>query len=363
MNVAQNILPVEGFQHIFEQIAQNILHVHDHIMDPDRIPIAIMAILLTMIAGIITGPRFGNIYPFFWGIIDKTIGGIGERLDKTHRPKADLLFRGFIVTVFSSVLLVLAGRFLSNLITAMPYHGLPAIIVLSLCLSSGTLWYALLRLYFALEKKEVGQGVYYAISKSSRIDLTSTDEHGITRTGMALAARSFDKAMVAPVIWYLIGGFPILFLYVTLSALAWRFGKDGFTKGFGTIMLGLEKLMGFIPSIMSGLILTMASLFTPSAKLHKGMLAWMQNKAPAPYEQGGQPLKALAWALGISLGGAVQDLNGSSLKNQWIGPEGATAKISHKHLRQGIYINVVAHFLFIVILGSAYLWSGLLFNT
>lgn len=339
---------------------QALNEMHNHIMDAQRIPEVMIAIIITAIIGVVSGARLGFVYPFLWLCADKTIGNIGARLDKTHRPVPDLLFRGFIVTAFTVGLFVLLARILESILPTLPYAQIITIIVLSLTLSGGAVWSALLKLHKALSAQKISQGAYLPISRSSRVNLTSTDDFGITRTGMAMVAYGFDKGVVAPAIWYLIAGFPALFLYSALSFLSWRFGKNGFSKGFGAIPTALEKLMGYIPSIISSFLLTSASLFTPTAKLHKGLLAWVQNKSKAPYEQGGRPLKSIAWALNVSLGGAVQDLDGSSLQNAWIGPEKATAKTGADHLKRAIYISVMAHMLFVAVLGGAYVWSGLL---
>ncbi|MFP4313700.1 MAG: cobalamin biosynthesis protein, partial [Alphaproteobacteria bacterium] len=208
-----------------------------------------------------------------------------------------------------------------------------------------------------LEQNQMAEGAYYGVARTSRVNLNSTDDYGITRIGMALAARSFDKGMVAPVLWYLIAGFSGVFVYAVIAGLAWRFGKDGFTSGFGAVPLALEKLLGFIPSILSAVLMSLASIITPTASIFKSMASWFSHRAP--YEQGGLPLTAMAWTLNVTLGGATQDLNGSSLKNEWVGPKNATAKNDHKHLRRALYINVVAHLLFIAALLGAYISAGI----
>jgi len=333
--------------------------LHEYIMDPDRIPYAVLAILLVMMAGIITGPLAGNANPLAWQIYQLLIGRLGDRLDRRSRPQGDLMFRGLMLTIFCIIFAAVLGKISYRFAMMTPFYGMTEIALLSLCLTAGSVWFALLRLYFALEKEGQAKGAFYAVSRSTRVDLNSTDDYGITRTALGFTATSFDKGLVAPVIWYLIGGLPVLFIYSALSALAWRFGKNGFSKGFGRMPLALEKLMGFVPALLSGLLFTAASAMTPTASMGKSLSLWWTRKDKVPYEQGGITLCALAWPLHISLGGPVQDIGGSSLKNAWVGPQGATAKIEHGHLRRGIYLNVVAHLLFLAALGGAYLFANL----
>jgi adenosylcobinamide-phosphate synthase len=331
--------------------------LHAQIMDPDRLPLAITAITVAAILGVITGPLAGNANPFLWLVYDKIFGGFGDRLDRLHRSRNDLALRGFFITVLGLCLALLIGKFYAAATYQRPLWGFTEIFLLSTLITAGSVWFALLRLYFAIEKKQVGQGAYYAVSRSTRINLAATDEFGIARTGMNWAARSFDKGLVAPVFWYLIGGLPLAVLYSALAALAWRFGKDGFSKGFGVIPLVLEKLMGFVPSLYAGLLISLATIITPSAAIHRGISAWFGRKNRAPYEQGGYPLSAMAWALKLSLGGASQDLSGSALTSVWVGPEGATARNDHRHLKRAIYINFASTILLMASLCGAYMWA------
>ncbi|MGH1398932.1 MAG: cobalamin biosynthesis protein [Alphaproteobacteria bacterium] len=343
-------------------MSEFITHWHDMFFDPDRIPFAIAAILVTIVVGMVSGPFIGsgNANPFIWIALDKIFGGVGDRLNKTHRQRADLLFRGFIFTIVIVLLMFIAGKGIDIFIATRNAQSLFEVLALCLCISSGAVWFSLLRLYFAMEKDEVGSGAYYAISRSTRSNLSNSDDFTITRCAMNYSARSFDKSVVAPIFWYLVAGLVGVFLYTALSFLTWRFGRQGFTKGFGESANALEKLLGFVPNALSGLLITFAGLFTPTAKWHKGLLAFFGHKNRAGYAIGGAPLSALAWSLGLSLGGASQSIDGTAIKAPWVGPQGATAKNDHKHLRRAIYINVIAHVLWIVLLLCMYLWAGVL---
>ena len=332
-------------------------HMHESLMDPERIPLVIGALLLSLISGMISGPLAGNANPLLWIVLDKLFGDFGDRLDKRERARGDLVFRGFLLSVFALIFAMLIARGFQHLIFSAPFSGLSEILCLSLLITSGSVWFVLLRLYFAMDQNQVGKGAYYAISCSTRTNLAAGDDFGMTRAAMNFSARSFDKGLVAPIFWYLLGGLPLAAVYAALAGLSWRFGKSGFTAGFGAVPLALERLMGFIPSLLTAALITLAAIFTPTARTHKAAAAWLGAKNRSPYEQGGLPLSALAWALNVSLGGAAQDLNGSAIKAAWTGPDGATAKLDHKHLRRALYISVMVHILFIATLCGAYIWG------
>lgn len=337
----------------------DILHdIHAYIFNADRLPLAIAAMMVACVVGMITGPLGGNAMPFFWKIIDALFGRIGGRLDRADRPPADLLFRGFMITATGLGVSYLIGRLALLATWHYPQWHIAEILLLSLTLSAGAVWFALFRLHTAVSKENAAKGAFYTISRSTRTNLAMSDEFTITRVGMALGARAFDKGLVAPILWYLIGGLPAAYLYAGLAALAWRFGRDGFTKGFGQVALALEKLMGFVPSMLAGLLLAIAGVFTPTGRMSTALAALLPGPGKSTYYEGGLPVSSMAYALNISLGGATQDLDGSAIKRAWAGPKGATAKLGAKHLHRGLYLVLIAHILLLAVLFGAIVVSG-----
>ena len=332
-----------------------LIQLHEYVMDADRVPFLVASIVVTFVCGLVTGPLAGNANPLFWLFYDVFLGRLGDRMDKTSRPRADLIMRGFILTVFALFFALMLGRILRRFSV---HYALLEVILISLCLAGGAAWYLLLKLYFTLEKGQPVKGVYYGLSRSTRTNLNSTDTHGLVREAISYGAISLDKGLIAPSLWYLIGGLPVLLVYTTVSALAWRFGKCGFTKGFGLVPLALEKLMGFVPSMFTGMLLSAASALTPGASIGRALAQWWAARGAVAYEQGGPVLSAVSWPLNISIGGPVQDLSGSALRKSWVGPAGASAKIEHGQLKRAIYTYVMAVLVFVLALLAAYVYAG-----
>jgi adenosylcobinamide-phosphate synthase len=109
-------------------------------------------------------------------------------------------------------------------------------------------------------------------------------------------------------------------------------------------------LLGFVPQILTSVILILASLLTPTAKIFRALQALFGLDKRAPFAEGGYPLSITAWALNISVGGPVQDLDGSVLNRAWVGPEGASAKVEAHHLKSTIYMSIMAHIILIAFL-------------
>lgn len=347
-------LVISGYAILPEFIAS----IHEHIFDPARLPIAIAALVLSVLLGAVLGPVGGSANPVLWRFLDGLLGGLGRRLDRADRDEADLIFRGFILTAIGMAVAFFIGKYAMYLSELYPEWNLVDMIALLFVTSSASVWSAQGKLYKALSSNNLVKGAFYAIVRTTRINLAEADEYTITRTGMAMGARAFDKMIVGPLLWYLILGLPAAFLYAGLAALSWRFGRDGFTKGFGRLALELEKLMGFVPNLIAGLLIALAGVFTPTGRMSGALTGFFAQKGKAPYFEGGWPVTATAFALNVSLGGAAQDLDGRALKRTWAGPEKATAQLSAQHLRRAGYIVFMAHILWLAALLGAMLISG-----
>ncbi len=332
-------------------------NIHENLMDVQRIPVLALAYLLTVATGMVTGPFRGNANPFAWEALDLLFGNAGDKLNKANRSVRDLLTRGLLFSIILISLCFVVAQQVD--VHFLRYADLIwESLVISLFITTGAVWFSVLRVFFAMDKDVILEGAYFSLARSSRMNLNSTDRYGITREGVSYLAVSFDKGFVAPSLWYLIGGFPLLVLYAAASFLAWRYGQFGVTKGFGRVALAIEKVMGYAPSLLSGFFLYCASSVTPTAKMKTAILQWWRNRDAFSYEQHGSVVSAMAWPLEISLGGPIQDLSGKVYKRAWIGPEGASAQLERHHLKRAIFMNVIAHLLFFVALLTVYVYAG-----
>ena len=122
------------------------LILHSQILDPDRFPILLMAMLLTAIAGIITGPMHGNANPFYWKVINGVFGRVGGRLDKQQRESSDLIFRSFLLTVVVLLVSYGLGAFAESSASSVPFYGITRIIRIVIDLDTFSNW--ITRQYF-----------------------------------------------------------------------------------------------------------------------------------------------------------------------------------------------------------------------
>lgn len=329
------------FDHFFSYILNNV-------GSPERLNASMIAVLMVCAFGAIFGSFTGNANPFLWGILDRVFGGLTKKTYRVGRSISSLYFRGALIL---SLYILLTGFIVAGcglLEEHFRLAGFMEPILLTCVLAGGATWSALIRLHKALradQGKTISKGSYYDIAVSTRTNLNTTDNHGIIRGGIGFVATSLDKGMIAPLFWYLIGGLPAAFIYGGIAAARWGMSREGFAKGIGILPLKLEEILGFIPQLITVLILSFAALMTPSARLTRAMTGLFAKSGRAPYAEGGLPLTILAYGLNVSLGGAVEDTDGSVLKRAWVGSKTSTAKIEIHHLRVAIYLSIMAHVL------------------
>ena len=330
------------------------------LIEPERFAVAAGALILALVVGVITGPVLNHLPPFVWWVFEQMFGRVGDRLDRKGRKRADLLFRGFFVSVFA----ILAAYGLSIgvdwVARAFGYRALVEILVLAFCISGGSVFYTVLKLYFAMENKGIGKGSYLLLSRGLRQNFARVDDFGIARAAIGFSARDFDKGVVAPILWYIIAGLPGALIYSALAALVWRFGREGENVGFGGVMMALERLMGAVPSYFAGVLIVAASLPAPGASVGKALQFMFAKKGRAAYACGGWPVSAMAWALNVTLGGPMETLDGVKVRAAWVGPDKASAQVGHGHLRHALIIGVTAHLVLLLALCGGYLWGGFL---
>lgn len=312
-----------------------IAHIINHLAELDRIPVAVIALLLTGIIGFLTGPLGSNTNPLMWNIWHALFSPLGKRLNRSGRRQAALFARGLFVTLFALLISALTGRILIGFTLAVPQYSAVETLILCCFLSTGAVW------------------------KDSLKPQTSSkeDQHTIARITINRLIYALDKMLVAPIVLYFIAGLPMACVYSAISFLVWRFGREAPEKAFSFSgsFIALEKIFGIIPHIISSLCLTCASVISPGANPVRALKAWFGLKDRSPYTQGGLALSIAAWALNASLGGPYTDVDGKKYKHIWTGPEGSSAKIKTPAIHRALFLTIVAFIFFTTCILGVYI--------
>lgn len=325
-------------------------------IDADRFLNAAIALLLACLVGGLTGPRGNSALPLLWRPVIGIFGALASRLDRKKRKEGSRIFRGFFLAILLVVFFGLLGVWIKETLQGLSQGRILEIVLLSLCLTCGAVWTHILAVMKTLKGTLKQPGTYLVLSRTSRLDLSARDDFTLTRTSAELLVRMFDKACVAPVVWYLLTGLPGALIYMALSAYVWRTGYDGTRPGVSTVAAGLEHLMGIIPSHLTALLIAATTLLVPGSGPVAALRSALSGKKH-PYGQGGAPLSVLAHALNLVLCGPVTHLDGTLMNRAWTGPKGASAQLSADYLKRVLYMVMIAHLYFFAALVGGSLWA------
>jgi adenosylcobinamide-phosphate synthase len=155
----------------------------------------------------------------------------------------------------------------------------------------------------ALEKDGIASG-RNAVSHIVGRDTEGLEAAGIARAAIESLAENFSDAIVAPVIWMVIGGLPGAVLYKAINTADSMIGhRTPRHAAFGWAAARLDDLVNLPASRLSALLLVAAAALSNGAAAGA---AWRAVRRDAPHHRSpnaGYPEAALAGALGLSLAG------------------------------------------------------------
>ncbi|MCA1926965.1 MAG: adenosylcobinamide-phosphate synthase CbiB [Calditerrivibrio sp.] len=129
-------------------------------------------------------------------------------------------------------------------------------------------------------------------------DTKPLDVQGIRRSMIETISENFSDGFMAPLLYYLLGGIPLLYVYKVVNTLDSMVGyKNEKFKDFGFFSAKVDDIFNFIPSRLSALIISLASMNRDS--LAYALRYGRNHTSP----NSGYPEAAMAGAIGCRLGG------------------------------------------------------------
>ena len=160
-------------------------------------------------------------------------------------------------------------------------------------------------------------------------------------------SENLSDAVIAPLTYFLIGGFPFLVLYKTVNTLDSMVGyKNEKYKDFGWFSARMDDLFNFIPARITGIMIVLATLFLFGMKRAKDAFKIMLRdgrKHLSP--NSGIPEAAMAGALGIRVGGPNY-YHGILVEKPYIGEE---KEFRNDVIKLAQKIVILSSFLFLII--------------
>ncbi len=264
-----------------------------------------------------------------------------DKLNRDGRSDFALIIRGSIVFTILFVLIFGAGIIIETILIYTNNAAFMGSTLLFLALSP--LSFILSALGISSDKTRAGQ--YRTIAHALNQNLVTTDKYGLRRASYKTLTIGLSQWVIAPILFYLLGGLILTYLYVTLSI---------FTRVTNQRHNVFLSLYGIIYKIMTILVSFIGVLFIG---------------AGACFSAGGKPLSifsafkdklnmlesAFAHTQHITLGGAGQDRHGQPISTPWFGAENASAKLDHNDVLRGVIQYCITVFLIGVVLFA--LWG------
>jgi adenosylcobinamide-phosphate synthase len=143
-----------------------------------------------------------------------------------------------------------------------------------------------------------------AVARIVGRDPDSLDAAGVARAAIESLAENFSDAVVAPVIWLIIGGLPGIALYKAINTADSMIGhRTPRHQAFGWAAARLDDLVSLPASRLSALLLIAAAALSRKGSAAAAWRAVRRDASRHRSPNAGYPEAATAGALGLSLAG------------------------------------------------------------
>jgi len=272
-------------------------------------------------------------------IIGSLIGFFDDKLNRPKRSQLDRAARGAFVVVFMVSLSAAVGIGVMWLTLHMTWGWVLECAFLVTLIAGRGLYNAVARVARGLELEGL-EGGRAAVRHIVGRDPNSLDAPGIARAAIESLAENFSDAVLAPVFWYVLLGFPGILVYKTVNTMDSMIGhKTPMHRAFGFTAARLDDALNAIPARLSALVFTAAALFVPTANPKAAIHTALRDAKKHRSFNAGWPEAAMAGALGIALAGP-RTYGGEIVNDDWMGD--GRARTTHKDIQRALYLYGVA---------------------
>tara|TARA_R110002126_G_scaffold13118_2_gene56481 strand:+ start:174040 stop:175044 length:1005 start_codon:yes stop_codon:yes gene_type:complete len=310
-----------------------------------RIYTIVAALIISIPIGMLQSKTAAAPLPPFWLGLNKVFLAKLIKLNVEKRTDHDLFFRGLFVVCFFicvSALLVIALNFLPAV--SADIHFLQIAI---LAFSISTISPFLLNKAIQAQLTKTGKLTTTLEAKLSICTmraLSNADNSGINRSLIHYTVYSFIRHLIAPILFFLIGGLPLLIISTLFLWLTYAIGKTSLSGAYTYTITLFEELLSIIPNFIGTTLIVMATFITPKASFKTALHA-LSLKHSGHLMPGVHPLAITAYAINISIGGKEKSRYGATIDRPWYGPKDAKAKVDSAQVKLAQYMIVIAQLL------------------
>lgn len=159
-----------------------------------------------------------------------------------------------------------------------------------------------MRVYTALKQKNLPEARKFVSWIVGR-DTERLDEPGIVKATVETIAENTTDGVIAPLIYLLIGGAPLAFLYKGVNTLDSMVGyKNEKYLYFGRFSAKVDDVFNFIPAIVTAFLMMMGTVFTGLCFKNAVRIYWRDRRQHAS-PNSAKTESVCAGALGVQLAG------------------------------------------------------------
>lgn len=272
-------------------------------------------------------------------LIDRLIGWFDARLNREKRSSASRTLRGALVVLVLALAAWVAGVVLAGLARGLPGGWLIEAVVLVCLIYQRRLIAQARQVAESLAAGDLS-AARNALAPMAGFETGTEDEFAIARGTVEAAATRFNDGVVAAAFWYFLLGLPGLCAWRTINVAAARIGRaTPRLAAFGQFAARLNDVLGFVPGIISGAVLSLASVFVPSASPARAFAGWFGALHPR-HVLGNRVCRGpMAGALGLTLSAPRPRLDGTADEG-WVGD--GRARVTTRDVGRALFLLVVA---------------------
>lgn len=289
----------------------------------DPLTLLLLALAIDAVAGEM--PLVFRFLPHPVKLIGWVIGRGEAKLNRSWRSERDRAWRGAAFAGMMIIGFFILGKGVALISQTVPRGWLLELFLTAVLLAQRSLYDHVRAVQAALRKGGLAAG-RQAVAMIVGRDPNSLDEHGVARAAVESCAENFSDAVVAPVFWYVLLGFPGLLTYKVVNTLDSMIGhRSDRYRAFGMVSARLDDALNLVPARLSGVLIAAAALFVPRASPRQALRIMWRDAGHHRSPNAGWPEAAMAGALDLALAGPRQ-YPGLIVHDRWIGDGRARAE-------------------------------------
>ena len=240
-------------------------------------------------------------HPVTW--MGALIGMLDRRLNSASLAEPQRRAAGALAVLILLVVVAVIAVAIERALLRVPFGILAVGFVASTLIAQRSLHRHVADVAGALEKGSVAFG-RTTVARIVGRDTAELDAAAIARAAIESLAENFSDAIVAPVLWLVIGGLPGAALYKAINTADSMLGhRTPRYAAFGWAAARLDDLVNLPASRLAALLLVAAAALSKDASAGGAWRAVFRDAARHRSPNAGYPEAAMAGALGLSLAG------------------------------------------------------------